>query len=287
VQFIKNHSRFFIILILLVLIGATYQVALSQRNTGHMIVAFLDIGQGDAIYIETPDHYNILIDAGPDAKVVGELQKIMRWHDRHIDVLMITNPDKDHIAGFIPVLARYKVSKVIEPGTINSSEVYKALEKEIKNKNIEKTIAIRGQKINLGSQVSVDILFPDRDIHLLASNTGSIISRLVFASTSVMLTGDATYQIEEYILELGSSSIQSTILKEGHHGSRTSVSETFFRAVHPTYVVISAGRNNKYGHPHKETTDLLGKLGIPILGTYNEGTIVFYSDGKEFSRVIK
>ena len=130
----------------------------------------------------------------------------------------------------------------------------------------------------------MDILFPDRDVSALVSNPGSIISKLVYGKTSVMFTGDATLQTEEYIVDLDGGFTKSTLLKEGHHGSRTSASEKFFTAVAPQYDIISAGYKNKYGHPHKETIDLLNQLHIPTLITFKEGTIVFVSDGKSFVR---
>ncbi len=260
------------------------QIMWSQRNIGQLKIAFLDVGQGDAIYIESPDHHDVLIDSGPDAKVLQELQRVMRWHDRRIDMIISTNPDRDHIAGFIPVLERYKVDQFVESSTINTSEIYKALESSVEIKDIQKTIALRGQRIHIGSGAYIDILFPDRNVLGVTSNTGSIIAKLVYGSTSVMLTGDATYQTEEYVVDLEKENMKSDLLKEGHHGSRTSISEKFFAAVAPIYSIISAKKNNSYGHPHKETTDMLSKLKIPILGTYNEGTIVFVSDGKSLVR---
>lgn len=283
-DFIRRYIRLFVLVVLVAANLASSFILWEARDTGHLKVAFLNIGQGDAIYIESPDHHNMLIDSGPDDTVIKELQKVMRWNDRHIDVLMVSNPDKDHIDGFLSVLQRYSVGEMIEPGTTNISDVYHALEQSLADHRVLKTIARRGQEISLGHDVHMNILFPDRNVSSLISNPGSIIAQLIFGSTSVMFTGDATLQTEEYVIDLYGSSTKSTLLKEGHHGSRTAASYKFFSAVQPDYSIISCGYKNRYGHPHKETMDLLSELHIPALITYKEGTIVFDSDGKRFIR---
>ena len=256
----------------------------NEEKPGKLVVAFLDIGQGDAIYIESPTHHQLLIDAGPPHKVLSELGAVMRFYDRTIDVIMVTNPDQDHIGGFMDVLNLYKVSEVIEPGTHSSSATYAELEKNIDQKHIGKIDGKRGTIIHLGGGADLHILFPDQDVSSWATNDGSIIAKLIYGSTSVMFTGDAPSKIEEYTIGLDPGKMESTILKAGHHGSRTSASESFVKAIDPRYAIISAGIRNKYGHPHKETIDLFQKLKIPVLGTYREGRIIFVSDSKEFIR---
>jgi competence protein ComEC len=225
----------------------------------------------------------MIIDGGPNGSLLRELSKIMPWYDRSVDVLMVTNPDADHYAGFIDLLKRYQVGEILEPGTISKTETYKIFEKEIKDSRVPDTIARRGMIIDLGGGAYFKVLFPDRDVSKLATNDGSIVGQLVYGSTTIMFTGDAPNATEEYILSLDGVNVKSTILKEGHHGSRTSASEKFISAVAPEYDVISAGLNNRYGHPHKETLDLLEKLHIPTLITYKLGTIIFKSDGKTYS----
>jgi competence protein ComEC len=253
----------------------------AQANT--LTVAFLNIGQGDAIYIESPTHNQLMIDGGPSNVVLGELSKVMPPYDRSIDALLVTNPDKDHYAGFIDVLRDFTVSTVIEPGTKSDTDTYKIFSKAVEAEHAQKVLARRGMIIHLGGGADLHILYPDHDVSNEKTNDGSIIAKLVYGNTSVMFTGDAPNKTEEYVLSLDGTNVQSTILKEGHHGSRTSASEAFITAVHPQYDVISAGVNNSYGHPHKETIDLLHKLDIPILGTYEKGTIIMKSDGMTFS----
>ncbi len=253
-----------------------------ETPSKYLTVAFLNIGQGDAIYIESPTHNKMMIDGGPDQSVLGELRKVMPFYSRSIDTLLVTNPDSDHFSGFLNVMSLYHVNRIFEPGTKSNSDRYKQLEQAISDKKISDIIAKRGMTIHLGGGADLKILFPDQDVSKWATNDGSIVARLTYGSTSVMFTGDAPNKTEEYVLSLDGQNVKSTILKEAHHGSKTSASEPFISAVNPQYDIISAGLNNKYGHPNKETTDLLDKLKIPTLITFKVGTIIARSDGSSF-----
>lgn len=265
-----------------------------EAPTNTMKVAFLNIGQGDAIYIESPTHNQMLIDGGPSSILLSELKKELPFYDHSIDTLVVTNPDADHYSGFLDLIKSFQVNHVIEPGTKTDTERYKQLEQEIADAHISKTIARRGMIVHLGGGADLHILFPDQDVSSFSTNDGSIVARLTFGSTSVMFTGDAPSKTENYVLSLENASssnktsnefsaIKSDILKEGHHGSRTSASEPFITAVNPAYDIISAGFHNRYGHPHKETIDLLNKLKIPTLITFEKGTITAVSDGNHFT----
>ncbi len=256
-----------------------YAVIRSERQ-GLLTIAVLDVGQGDAIYIEAPNGNQMLIDGGPPKAILSELRAVMPFYDRTIDAILVTNPDKDHIGGFIDVLERYQVGQVIEPGTNSPTGTYTELEKKILNEKAERVIAKRGMKINLGGGASFEILFPDRDISGLDTNTGSIVGRLVYGGTSVMFTGDAPDEIEKYLVSLDGKNLKSDVLKAGHHGSRTSTSPEFVGFVSPSIAIISDGKGNKYGHPHQETLDTLEKFGVKIFRTDLLGAIILKSDGE-------
>lgn len=252
-----------------------------QNSHRNLTFAMLDIGQGDALFIESPTGTQILFDAGPPRKILSALARVMSPFDRHIDAIIITNPDADHVGGFLDVLKVYKVDRVFEPGTYNDSKTYQNFETEIKNKKISDIFAKRGMKLDIGGGAVIDILFPDRDVSLWDSNEGSIVAKLTYGKISIMLTGDATALTEKIILgENSKDQLQSTILKVGHHGSRTSTSEAFVKAVSPTYAVISDGKDNNYGHPHRDTLDTLTQFGAKIFRTDLLGTIIMKSDGK-------
>ena len=280
---LENCKKYWIAILALVL-GATAGILIyvDFSMSGNMLtVAMLNIGQGDSILIRTASGHEVLFDGGPRGAILRELPKVIPFYDHHIDMIVITNPDADHIGGFLDVLKAYKVDKVLEPGTFNDTKTYKDLEREIVNRKIEKFLARRGMRIDLGSGAYIDILFPDRDVSTWTSNDGSIVAQLHYGKTSVMLTGDATQKTEKIILaENSAQSLRSDILKVGHHGSRTSTSSEFVKALAPTYALISVGKDNKYGHPHKETLDTLTLANIKTLRTDLLGTIIMKTDGQ-------
>lgn len=279
---IRSHLRWYVLGGLFVVAFVLCVVVIQENRHGLLKIVFLDVGQGDSIFIESPTGLQVLVDGGPNNNLLKELPKVLNWYDRHIDMIVVTNPDKDHFEGFINFLKKYKTDVVLEPGTTNKNEAYSVLEKVITDKKIPKILAIRGQKIDLGSGAYLEIIFPDRDVSGLNPNDGSIVMRLVYGETSVMLQGDSTANIEHYLVGLGGTELKSTILKAGHHGSRTSSTEEYVNTVSPEWAIISAGENNTYGHPHKEVLDIFEKSKIKILATCFSGTITFQSDGKKF-----
>lgn len=279
---IRNHLRWYILLILVFISLALWFVVIREDRNDILTISFLDVGQGDSIFIESPTGIQVLIDGGPNNNLMREIPKVIPWYDRHIDMLVVTNPDKDHYEGFISLLKKFKTDVVLEPGTINKNSAYEILENKIKDKKIPKILARRGQIIDLGGGAYLEIIFPDRDVSGLSPNDGSIVMKLVYGKTSVLLQGDSTANMEHYILSFGGSDLKSDILKLGHHGSKTSTTEEYIKTVSPKWSIISAGGNNSYGHPHKEVLDVLVMEKIDVLATCAMGRISFKSDGKDF-----
>lgn len=270
----KKYWLFFFVILLLV---ANIFVFYFDWQSSHKSFTFamLDVGQGDALFIESPTGTQILVDGGPPRKILNQLSRVMSPFDRRIDAFIITNPDADHIAGFLDILKIYQVDSVFEPGTLTDSKTYQNLKDEITRKNIPNILAKRGMKLNLGGGVFIDILFPDQDVSSWSTNDGSIVAKLSYGDTSIMLTGDATTKTENIILKENSvAQLNSTILKVGHHGSRTSTSPEFVKTISPTYAFISDGKDNKYGHPHQDTLDTLSFFGVEILRTDLLGAII-------------
>lgn len=245
-----------------------------------LTVAFLDVGQGDAVFIESPNGSQVLIDGGSNKSVLRQLSKVMPFYDRSIDVIIATHPDKDHIGGLSDVIDRYDVKLILESGAVSNTGVVRALQDSISKNKVKQILAKRGMRINLGSGVFLNILFPDRDVSGVESNTASIITQLVYGEIEFMLTGDSPKTIEEYLIMLDGENLESDVLKAGHHGSKTSSSESFLGYVQPKYSVISAGKDNRYGHPHEEVLGILEQFGSAILSTQNKGIIIFESDGE-------
>jgi competence protein ComEC len=248
-------------------------------------VSFLDIGQGDSIYIEAPNGRQMIIDGGPKNNVQQVLTDELPFGDRSIDVLVVTNPDADHYSGFIDLLKNYDVGAVIESGTRTNTPTYSALQSAIAKNNTPHLLARKGMKIVLDKEdgVEFDVLFPDLDVSGWSRNDGSIMGVLVYGKTKIFFTGDGTTTTENAVmLRTDKEILKSNILKVGHHGSRTSTSDAFVQAVSPTWAVISDGQGNSYGHPHAETLATLTHNHVQILRTDQKGTIRFISDGTTF-----
>ena len=158
------------------------------------------------------------------------------------------------------------------------------IEKRLKEKNVTRIELRRGMRIVLDHGVVFDVLFPDRDPHGMETNDASVVGRLTYGDTSFLFTGDAPIKIEEYLTMLDVRSLDADVLKVGHHGSKTSTGNRFVGAVSPRYAVISAGKDNSYGHPHQEVLEVLAAHDLEVLVTAQEGTIVFESDGTNLVR---
>ena len=278
--FIRKYPREIVISVL-VLSNILVWVAVYQRQPSDKLsVYFLDVGQGDAIFIDSPRHGRALVDGGANRKVLSELGKILPFADKRIDVMVATHPDKDHIGGLPEVVSRYDVGLFLEPGVESENNIDDELEKRVGEKNIPKLLAKRGMVINFGDGVKLEILFPTQDVSNWETNRASIVAKLVYGNKSFLLTGDSPIAIENVLINLDPKILDSDVFKAGHHGSRTSTSLAYAQTVSPEYVVISAGKDNTYGHPHQEVLDILNKVDAQIVSTIDSGTIKFETNGK-------
>lgn len=246
-----------------------------------LTVVFLDVGQGDAIYIETPNGRQVLIDGGADRKVVSQLGNIMPFADKSLDVVLATHPDADHIGGLPYVFDSYKIGAFVDNGASSDTQTYSTLQRKVAEENSLKVRSSRGMKIILDEKenITLQVLSPYMNTSNLSdTNTGSIVAKLSYGSSTFMLTGDAPQDVENYLVAKDGENLKSTVLKVGHHGSRTSSGEDFLKMVSPEFAVVSTGKNNRYGHPHQEVLDILNKLHIAILRTDTDGTIICKGD---------
>ena len=255
-----------------------YAVLAETRNG--LKVSFLNVGQGDAIFIEAPNGNQILIDGGPNKSVLRELSKQMPFYDRSIDGIILTHPHLDHYAGLNEVMKKYKMNLEMDSGTKNKGAGFVEFENLIKDEKIKRLYGKNGMRINLDKDLHLDILLPVVNNENLSEHDGMLVSRLVYKNNSFLLTGDMEDNLENFLLVFGDN-LKSDVLKVGHHGSKTSTSESFLGWVKPALAIISAGQGNKYGHPHKEVTDRLARFGVPTLRTDEKGTIVIKSDGEK------
>lgn len=261
-----------------------------EAYSGKLILDVFDVGQGDGIYIQVSGN-QILIDGGPDNSILSKLGKVMPFWDRSIDLLILTHPHLDHIGGALEVLKRYSIGMVMESGVSHSIPEYEEWHRLLQEKNVKVITARGGQTLSLGPAASLDILTPFQSFIGEAPKNvhdSMVVSRLRYGSTAALFMGDAEKSLEYRLLyeSLNSKfySLNSDLLKVGHHGSKTSTSEDFLRAVSPKFAVISVGRKNRYGHPHQEVLDRLKEYGARVFRTDLDGDIRFVSDGADFSQ---
>jgi len=247
-------------------------------------VSFFDVGQGDSIFIETPENHQILIDGGPDATVLEKLGEEMPFWDREIDLVILTHPDFDHLNGLIEVLKSYKVDNILWAGVIADGEGYNEWLNAVEEEKARVIITQKGQKIK-SNEVYLEIIYPFESLNgkiTENTNNSSIVGRLVFGKNSFLFPGDIYKSIEKEITDKNGD-LDSDVLKISHHGSKYSSNEDFIKEVSSEIAVISVGKDNKYGHPHQETLETLEKYGIKILRTDINGDIKIFSNGENLT----
>ena len=262
-------------------------IAWSQAYSGpdgRLHVLFLDVGQGDAILIVTPKGRQIMVDGGPDpSRASLALDSHLSFWDRSLDLAVATHADEDHLRGLVEVVRRYSVDTVLE-GMSDDSALYLEWQLALEDKGLEPGSLYRGQVIDLGEPVLLEVVNPPADsLRNTPSNRNdnSVVLRLTYGKVSFLLTADIEARAEEALLrEYGY--LGSTVLKVAHHGSRTSTTAAFLSEVSPQVAVIQAGANNPHGHPHQEVVDRLEDVLVEghIYSTARHGTVELTTDGR-------
>jgi len=253
---------------------------------GHLHVVFLDVGQGDAIFIQTPSGRQVLVDGGPsEAVLLSQLGRHMPFWDRTLDVMLLTHPDTDHVTGLVPVLERYQVGTVIHRRVEMDSDVYARWLQLLAAEGATVYQGEAGLRMALddGADAShpleMVVLHPGPELvggSAGNANSNSVVTRLTYGQVSVLLTGDIEAQVERKLV-IGGATLASTVLKAAHHGSCTSTTQAFLDAVDPEVVVISVGADNDFGHPCDDVIERLGDL--PTYRTDQHGPVELITDG--------
>ncbi|MFA5413658.1 MAG: ComEC/Rec2 family competence protein [Patescibacteria group bacterium] len=267
----------------IILAGVSFYQSFEESKA--LEVDFLDVGQGDAILIKTPDHQRILIDGGPSNAVLNKLGENFPFFDKEIDLVILTHPHADHLDGLIEVLKRYEVKKILSTGVIHTTPDYLAWLEEIKNQNVPMEIARAGETLDFGGGIKMEIFYPTEDLagkQVENLNDTSIVAKLIFGQTSFLFTGDAEMEMEEKLIN-GGADLKADVLKVAHHGSKNATSQNFLEKVQPKFAVISVGADNQFGHPNAMTVKRLENIGAEIFRTDEDGDVKIISDGEEIN----
>jgi len=261
-------------------------IGVFQINHANFEVTFFNIGQGDSIFIETSQNQQILIDGGPDDTILEKLGKEMPFWDRTIDLIILTHPEHDHMAGLMEVLKRYRVENILWTGIVRDTAEYREWQKLIKEEGADVFIAQAGQNIKLARNdiANLEVLYPFESLEgqeMKDSNNTSVIVKLVYGENSFLFTGDIAKSVERKLINEGTE-IDADVLKVGHHGSKNSSAEEFIKAVSPEIAVIQVGQDNSYGHPSEETLAILEKYDVNILRTDLSGDIKILCNSQSF-----
>ena len=244
-------------------------------------VHFIDVGQADSALIEC-DGETMMIDGGnvADSNVVAAYLK--KEDVTELNYVVCSHAHEDHVGGLSGALSVTKADNIYAPKTETNTKAYKNFKKKAEEQNVEIKHPNIGDEIQLGSS-TVEFLGPV-DENGKDLNSTSIVLKITYGNTSFLFTGDAESDEEEEILNRGAD-LKSTVLKVGHHGSRTSTSYPFLREVMPQYAVISVEKGNSYGHPNEETLSKLSDAGVEVYRTDESGDIVMTSDGNSINIV--
>ncbi|NLY43272.1 MAG: MBL fold metallo-hydrolase [Clostridiaceae bacterium] len=282
----KYLSTAIILILALFLVSCTIQYTApdsleTEEVQGELLVHFLDVGQADCILIQEPGGKAMLIDAGNNADSKFIIDYLEEKKIERLEYVIGTHPHEDHIGSLDSVIYAFDIGQVFMPKRANTTKTFEDVLQAISDKGLKVTTPKVGDTYTLG-EARWTILAPNREDYK-EINDSSIVIRLVYGDTSFMFTGDAEEESEADILKNSgqiTNSLKSDVLKVGHHGSSTSTSDSFLEAVSPQYAVICVGKDNSYGHPHRETMKKLSEKGIEIFRTDESGTIIASSDGK-------
>lgn len=273
------------VLVLFILNGLVYSIIFIEETRPDLKVSFLDVGQADVALIETKNGNRLLIDAGGGERALFSVAEALPFYDQSIDVVLITHPHSDHLDAVPLLLDHVDVGVVLDSGSGHLTDVVNGYKTAIQERGVDKIYARRGMVIRLSEDVYVPILFPDRNTYFLDPDNASVWVKVIHGENSFLFTGDSFSPIEKYLVDLDGGDLKSQVFQAGHHGSRTSNSFDFLKVVSPEYVVVSAEENSRHGHPHEEVLDIFTSIGAKTLKTFEEGDIIFTSDGFSFKRV--
>lgn len=254
---------------------------------GEMKVHFIDVGQGDSTLIQSPDgKMNILVYGGPKSAGKAVVSYLKSLGIKKLDYVVSTHPDADHIGGLVDVLNSISVKNFVNSGKEHTTNTYSQLLKLIERKNIN-YIEPEIEQLLIGNWTSdfyLQVIYADP--YAKDTNDASIVLKVGYKDVEFLLMADASTDLEDLLVD-SYDTLKVQILKAGHHGSSTSTSAKFLKAVKPEATILSYGKDNSYGHPHDEVLANLKAVGSKIYSTAQDGTIVVKTNGKTYNVAAK
>lgn len=245
-----------------------------NMNNDLLKVHYLDVGQGDSIFIELPNNETMLIDAAESYQSENIINYLKNLNYQKIDYVIGTHPHTDHIGGLKDIINTFEIGKIYMPKVVSTTKTYESLLMAIKDKNLKINTAKAGTTIIDTDTLKINILAPNNSTHTELNNY-SAVSKITYGTTKFLFMGDAEKLSENEIKE----NVTADVIKIGHHGSNTSSSIDFIKKVNAKYGIISVGLNNKYNLPKEETITNWENSGTKIYLTSINGTITTISDG--------
>jgi competence protein ComEC len=289
-----RHSLPGLLIVSITLLFLPLTAAATPGDSGILTVTYLDVRQGDAELIQTPDGKVILIDAGQSGNKYrsfdGGKDVVLPFLEakgiKKLDMVVVSHPHDDHVGGMVSVLGNNNISvdAVLDSGLIYSSGAYEKYIELIKERKIKFMIPKKGEFLNWGDRVTAQVIYPqvppEKRSHL-SPNNNSIVIRMEYDDISFLFTGDCEHDGEMEITHSGARN-KITVLKAGHHGSETATGSDYYFNADPEVVILMVGKRNKFHHPHWPTEKLLRETGADIYRTDHDGNITITTDGKTY-----
>ena len=280
----KRINSIFFAVFLFLLNVFVWQEVFALNTPKYLMVDFLNVGQGDSAFVETPQGHQIMIDGGPNSVVLAKLAFLMPFWDKDLDLIILTHPEKDHMQGLLEVLKNYRADYILWSGIKKDGQDYEKwlAVLEHQKKLGAKIIVAESSEIITAGDLKIDVLYPFLSLEnkeVKSANETSVVAKIIYGKNYFLFTGDIDMAIERKIVKSGQN-VNADVLKIAHHGSKYSTSPEFLQSVSPFLAVISVGKNS-YGHPTSEVLNKLENFGIKVKRTDIAGDIKLMSDGNK------
>lgn len=274
-SFLGKLTSKYAFLVLLLAIGLTWS-ALKALPDQNLHIKIYDVGQGDSILVTSPTGKKVLIDGGPNQKVLEYLGRDLPFYDRKLDLVILTHPHEDHLSGLLEVVKRYEVGQVWMEKVVHTSDIYLKWLKLLKEKKVKIAAPRVGDEVKFGDGLTLMVIWPIQEALKDSKdlNQTSIVVLLSYGHFRSLLTGDAGEESQPYgLVEEWSKGGGIEILKVPHHGSKTALNDDFLKKINPKTSVISVGANNRYNHPSSDLIQKLESNGSRVYRTDKSGTV--------------